>query len=486
MRERTHDLPTQLYRRSLRFFLREVFRQLHPNDPPLVISWYIEAICHALEQTYSGDCRRLVINVPPRHGKSIAAAVAFCAWLLGHDPTLKILVGTYNEDLARLHDRQLRQIMESPQYRAAFPNTIIDRKATRQLELHTTAGGFRMAVTTGGSATGFGGDFIILDDCMKAQDAGSEAERIRVRDWFRGTIGTRLNNKREGVIISIQQRLHEDDLTSYILAAGATHLNLPAIAPSRARIPIGIGQFHVREPGDLLAPEREDRETLDRLRRELGPRVFAPQYLQDPTPAEGNTVRLDWFPRFDVAPERHEFKKVVQSWDTAWSAEPGSAYSVCTTLGYFDSLWYLLDVVRVRLEYYDLKRLVIQMWRRWHPDKVLIENASSGPALWADLRAEGPFRPLMWDVAKSKEERLIAQTGQMEAGKIVLPNEASWLEDYCHELKSAPNCRYWDQVDSTTQFLEFALSRIGWVNAEVDPVTGRKLRIQRKSRIDSR
>jgi hypothetical protein len=320
--------PAQVHRRSLKFFVREVFRQLHPNELPLYLSWYMQAMCHALEQTHDGDCRRLVINVPPRYGKSITTAVAFCAWLLGQDPTLKILVGTYNEQLALLHDRQLRQIMESPQYRSAFPNTVIDRKATRQLDLHTTAGGFRMAVTTGGSATGFGGDFIILDDCMKAQDAGSEAERIRVRDWYRGTIGTRLNNKRDGVIISIQQRLHEDDLTSHILAAGATHLNLPAIAPARARIAIGVGQFHTREPGDILAPDREDRKVLDAIRREMGPREFTTQYLQDPTPAEGNIVRLEWFPRYDEAPERYELTKVVQSWDTAWSAEPGSAYSV--------------------------------------------------------------------------------------------------------------------------------------------------------------
>jgi predicted phage terminase large subunit-like protein len=149
-----------------------------------------------------------------------------------------------------------------------------------------------------------------------------------------------------------------------------------------------------------------------------------------------------------------------------------------------DGLWYLLDVRRVRLEYHDLKRLVIDMWRRWTPDKVLIEKASSGEALWADLRADAPFRPLMWSVAKSKEERLIAQTGQMEAGKVLLPNEAPWLEDYCHELKSAPNGKYWDQVDSTTQFLEFALSRKGWIDAEIDPLTGRKMRIQRKTRTD--
>ena len=167
-----------LYRRSLFYWVREVYRQLHPNDPPLENSWYLRAMCFALEQTYLKQCTRLVINIPPRYLKSITTAVAFSSWLLGQDPALKILVGTYNEDLARLHDRQVRQVMESREFRAAFPETVLDKRRSRQLELHTTAGGVRMAVTTGGSATGFGGDYIILDDCMKAQDASSEARAL--------------------------------------------------------------------------------------------------------------------------------------------------------------------------------------------------------------------------------------------------------------------------------------------------------------------
>lgn len=267
--------PALLHRQFFPFFVREVFRQLHPGAPPLDLVWYLEAMCFALEQTRQGDVRRLVINVPPRHLKSITTAVAFCAWLLGHNPGVRILVGTYNEDLARLHDQQLRQIMESLEYRAAFPGTQIDRRRSRQLELVTTAGGSRKAVTTGGSATGFGGDFIILDDCMKAQDAESEAERTRIEQWYRGTIGTRLDDKRSGVIISIQQRLHEYDLSAVMLEAGATHLNLPAIAPARQKVQIGPDQYHRREPGDLLNLAREDQAVLDERRREMGARNFS-------------------------------------------------------------------------------------------------------------------------------------------------------------------------------------------------------------------
>ena len=470
-----------LYRRSLFYWVREVYRQLHPNDPPLENSWYLRAMCFALEQTYLKQCTRLVINIPPRYLKSITTAVAFSSWLLGQDPTLKILVGTYNEDLARLHDRQVRQVMEGREFRAAFPGTVLDKRKSRQLELHTTAGGVRMAVTTGGSATGFGGDYIILDDCMKAQDASSEAERLRVETWYRGTIGTRLNNKNDGVITSIQQRLHEYDLSAVLIETDATHLNLPAIAQQREKIPIGPDTYHIRQPGDILDPARENLETLNRVRLEMGARNFSTQYLQDPIPPEGNIVRLEWFPRYDEPPSRERCLKVIQSWDTAVSIEPGSAYSVCTTWGYFERRWYLLDVLRQRVEYPDLKRSVIRMQGRWKPEVVLVEYASTGRSLSDELRAEGPFRVLAWDVYGSKEDRLIGQTGQLEAGKVVLPYEAPWLDDYCREITAAPNCRYWDQIDSMTQFLDYALSRKGYIDTEYDPESGRKLRINRKS-----
>jgi predicted phage terminase large subunit-like protein len=469
--------PAVLHRCYLPFFVREVFRQLHPGEDPLDLAWYLQAMCHALEQTRRGKERRLVINVPPRYLKSVTTAVAFCAWILGHDPTAKILVGTYNEELARLHDQQLRQIMESREYRTAFPNTVVDRRRSRQLHLITTEGGSRMAVTTGGTATGFGGDFIILDDCMKAQDASSEAERAKIEQWYRGTIGTGLNDKRSGVIISIQQRLHENDLAAVMLEAGAKHLNLPAIAPHRELIEIAPGRFHERQPGDLLNPDREDDAVLEERRREMGPRNFATQYLQDPVPPDGNIVRLEWFPRFEEAPASEDLISIVQSWDTAMSADPSAAFSVCTTWGFSRSLrrWCLLDVLRKRLEYPELKRAVTRLWREWQPDKVLIEDATMGKALYAEFRAEGPFLPLLCAVNEGKEERLIAQTGQLEAGRVMLPQEAPWLHEFCRELLAAPNGRYWDQVDSTTQFLEYATWRRVSLETERDPKTGRLL-----------
>ena len=162
-----------LRRTDFSFFLMKVFETLHPGAPPLRRIWYLRAMCHVLDEVRAGRSRRQAINVPPRHLKSITVAVAYVAWLLGHDPTRTIMVASYSQDLARLHSGQTRRILESAWYQADFPGTRIKHGGNRALEFETTAGGSRKAVSVGGSTTGFGADMIIVDDCMKASDARS-------------------------------------------------------------------------------------------------------------------------------------------------------------------------------------------------------------------------------------------------------------------------------------------------------------------------
>jgi hypothetical protein len=383
------NAPTMLYVSAARrthfpLFLMKVFETLHPGEPPLKLPWYLYSMCHALTEVRAGRKRRLVITVPPRHLKSITASVAFVAWLLGHDPSLKIMVASYSHDLARLHSNLTRIVMETSWYKSDFPRTRISDRGNRALELETSAGGVRKAVSVGGSITGFGADIIIVDDCMKADEARSQAVRDEVRGWFDNTLSTRLNDKANGIIVSIQQRLHEDDLPAYMLEKGYEHLNLPAIAEKQERVPVGPDRWHERHVGDLLNPERENREVLDQLRRDLGPAVFAAQYQQDPVAPEGNLLRWEWFGTYDELPERHEFLKVVQSWDTGMSAAPTSDFSVCTTWGFHreEYKWYLIDVYRQRLDFPDLKRAVIRLQGRWKADAVVVEDAGSGMSLW--------------------------------------------------------------------------------------------------------
>ena len=455
-------------RQHFPLFLMKAFETLHPGERPLGMAWYLHATCHALMEVHRGAEKRLVITKPPRHLKSITASVAFVAWVLGHNPRARIMVASYSQDLARHHSNQTRMIMESDWYRRDFPHTRISDRGNRALELETTSGGVRKAVSVGGSITGFGADIIIVDDCMKADEARSPTVRQELRNWYDNTLLSRLNDKATGRIISIQQRLHEDDLPAYLLVKGYRHLNLPAIAIKDEVIPIGEGRAHHRRVGDLLNPEREDKATLDQLRRDLGPVAFSAQYQQEPITPEGNMIRLEWFGTYDEAPPRHRFIKVVQSWDTGMTAEPTSDYSVCTTWGFEleSHKWYLLDVFRRRLDFPDLKRAVIDLRKRYRADKVIMEEAGSGFALYQDLRSTGEQRLIMVSPVSSKEERFNGCLAEVEAGHFLLPSEAPWLSDFRRELQAFPDGKYDDQADSFSQFVLFQLPNWRWLLEE--------------------
>jgi len=470
MKDPSPNLLSAMRRQHFPFFLMKAFETLHPGAPPLDLGWYLKAICHALDEVSRDRERRLVVTVPPRHLKSITVSVAYSAWLLGHHPASKIMVASYSHDLARHHANQARTLMESAWYRKDFPRTRISPRGNRQLELETTAGGMRKAVSVGGSITGFGADLIIVDDCMKADEAKSPQERDNLRNWYDNTLLSRLNDKATGKIISIQQRLHEDDLPAYLLEKGYRHLNLPAIAEKEERVAVGNGRFHHREVGDLLSPERENAATLEQLRRDLGPVVFSAQYQQEPVTAEGNMIRIEWFGTYEEVPERHEFLKVVQSWDTGMTSAPTSDYSVCTTWGFRrgENKWYLLDVFRNRLDFPDLKRAVLELRRQYQADSMIMEKAASGFALYQDLRSTGERWPIMVTPAASKEERFNGCLAEVEAGHFLLPVEATWLEGFTCELKAFPHGRYDDQVDSFSQFVKYQLSKWRWVLTEYE------------------
>ena len=468
-------------RQHFHIFLMQVFRDLHPGKSPLHQAWYVKALCHALADAAQTPGSRLVISVPPRHLKSIAASVALTAWMLGRDPALRIMVATYSQDLARLHASHCRTIMQSDWYRRLFPGTRIADDGNRVLEIVTTKGGGRKAISVGGSVTGHGADLIITDDCLKAEDARSEAVRAELKAWFDGTLATRLNSPGGGAIISIAQRLHEDDLPGYLLEKGYDHLCLPAIADRDERISIAPGVLHHRRVNDLLDPARQTREELEVVRRTLGPQVFSSQYQQTPVAPEGNLIRMEWFPTYDEVLDRDQYQAVVQSWDTA-SSELGTAdYSVCLTLGFRERRWHLLHVLRERLEYPDLKRAVLRQHRIWKPDRVIIEDAGSGKSLWQELR-RGELPLVMWRPDGSKESRIIGISAQLEAGMCALPVAAPWLEPFRSEMRSFPYGRHDDQADALSQFFEYFLVRATSLLEERGP-NGRGLYIRRGGKI---
>jgi hypothetical protein len=248
-------------RQDLSSFIQKSFHTV-AGGIPYAHNWHIDALAYHLTQVLEGRLKRLIVTMPPRHLKSIAASVAFPAWALGHDPSLRILCISYAQELSLKHALDCRTVMESEWYKQIFPLTRIHPDRNTQLEVMTTRRGFRLATSVGGTLTGRGGNIIILDDPHKPEEVLSDTRREAVKNWVGSTLYSRLDDKAEDAIILIQQRLHEDDLAGHFLGQGGwTHLNLPAIAEERQQIAIAEGVSHVRTPGDVLHAGRESAET---------------------------------------------------------------------------------------------------------------------------------------------------------------------------------------------------------------------------------
>ena len=463
-------LVRAILREDLYSFIQATFPIVSPGTP-FASNWHIEAIAYQLSRVIEGEINRLIITVPPRSLKSICASVALPAFILGHEPTRRIICVSYAEGLARKHANDCRAIMRSDLYRRLFPNTRISSGKDTELEFATTLGGYRLATSVGGTLTGRGGGLIIVDDPLKPQDAYSEAARQSAQQWFANTLISRLDNKTNGAIVVVMQRLHVDDLVGHLLEQeGWTHLDLPAISDTEHQILLGPGRSHRRRPGDVLHAEREPREVLDTLKAAMGSMDFQAQYQQQPVAEGGNLIKWNWFPLYDQPPVRQAGDRIVISWDTAMSSKELSSYSACVVLQVKGETAYVRDVIRNRLEYPDLKRKVIEVHRQWRNScnrcELVIENKGSGMSLIQDLKREG-IHPIPVDPEGEKIMRMNAQTARIEAGSVLLPRRAPWLDEFRHELLAFPAGRYSDQVDAFSQ----ALNR-GFAPREAACMTG--------------
>jgi predicted phage terminase large subunit-like protein len=428
-------------------------------------NWHLEAVAWHLEQCAKGAIKRLVVTLPPRSLKSICASVAYPAWVLGHDPTARIICASYSENLAAKHSLDCRAVMESDWYRRLFPHTRISREKNTELNFLTTRQGYRYATSVGGTLTGRGGNLIIIDDPIKPDDALSETKRSAVNEWFDRTLYSRLDDKRNDTIVLIMQRLHVEDLAGYVTQKELwAQLGLPAVAEVEQTVALGPDENYTRKVGEVLHEAREPKEVLDQLKVTLGSFNFSAQYQQCPIPLEGEIIHWEWFRFYDELPRRVAGDRIVQSWDTASKAEEISDYSVGTTWLIQGNDYYLLDVLRKRLTYPDLKRRIIDHACRFSVNEIVIEDKGSGTALIQDLGSEnitGVPYPIAFMPETDKVTRMHAQSAKIEAGHVYLPLRAEWLEDFRTELLQFPKGRYDDQVDSLSQFLNWVEQRHG-------------------------
>jgi predicted phage terminase large subunit-like protein len=450
------DVLHQAYRRDLMSFIHRSFHIVVP-ERDFVPAWHLEVIARALELVVSGEITRLIVTLPPRSLKSHCCSVALPAWILGLDPSARVFAASYGTDLATKFGRDTRRIMLSDMYRAVFPLTRLDPRKMSELELQTTKMGSRLATSVGGPLTGRGGDYMIIDDPLKATDATSAVHRAQVMEWLINTALSRLDNKKTGRIIVVMQRLHTDDLVGHLVAkeAGWVHLNFPAIATEDQWFDLGNGRCVGRKTGEALDPVREPIQVIETLRRTLGTHIFEAQYQQNPMPLEGGMINWSWFKTYRDPPERRPGDFTMQSWDTASKGSEVHDHSVCTTWLRRGEDHYLLDVRRERLEYPELRKLVFSLAREQTADIVLIEDKASGTQLAQELRSARPTRVEAIIPDGDKTTRMYLQTAKIEAGRVFLPAAAPWLDDFRREILQFPDGRDWDQIDSVSQYLKW-------------------------------
>ncbi|MBX0329104.1 phage terminase large subunit [Oscillochloris sp. ZM17-4] len=389
-----------------------------------------------LDRVTSGELKKLMIFVPPRHGKSEQTTVRYPVYRMDRDPRTRVIVGCYNTDLATKFSRDARRIAAR---RGLTRHGLKNTEAEWEV---AGGGGFRTAAV-GAAPTGRGADLIIIDDPVRSrQDADSETYRNAAYAWYSNDMYTRLEPG--GAIILIITRWHEDDLAGRILASedgpNWTVCSLPAEAEEGD--PLG------RTVGQALCPERFDEEALAGIRGVLGIDYYA-LYQQRPVADEGGLYQRDWFvyskPPATVRGELL-FDYILQAWDTA-SSKLGD-YSVCVTAGITNTQVYVLDVFRDRLESPDLKREVERLAESWGPRAILIEDASSGIAIQQMLRRETKLPIIAVPPHKAgKVSHARANAVYFEGGRVIFCPGA-YLPALERELLSFPSGTHDDQVDA--------------------------------------
>ena len=439
-------------RESFHAFQRRVLPLV--TDVSYVDADHIAIISHALQDVADGKVRRLLLATPPRHGKSYLSSIAFPAYVLGRNPSLRVITASYGSDLAYEFSGKCRQILQAPQYQAIFPGAKLRKALPPVDDLELTAGGRRFATSIGGTLTGMGADILILDDPIKAADAASQTVREGAFEWLKASAMTRFDKPAEGAVIVIMQRLHQDDVIGRLKAEGGwTLIELPARFDTKRTYKIPNDWDLTFSAGEILFPQRFNEAVLDELRKELGDAAFNAQYLQRPTPPGGHLFKLDRFGRVDLEVNhyRDQYEAFILSHDPGVSADPASDYSALTVWGVRGPDLFLLIAQRGRWTYKQQLERLTQYRKKC--DALIVERAHIGIALLEDMATapEGQKGLFGFNPKFNKTARAETAAYLVEKGRLHLPREAPWLAAYEQELADFPHGGHDDWVDSTSQ-----------------------------------
>ncbi len=457
-KDRAITLLNETCKAKLSTFTQRAFHTIDPGATYLH-NWHIDAISEYLTACYNRDIKRLIINIPPRYMKSISVTVAWPAWLLGKNPDEKILAASYSQQLSTKHSLDCRHLIQSSWYNDVFPGVVLSKDENQKTRFETTQKGHRIATSVGGSSTGEGGNILIVDDPHNPTQANSDVQRETALTWFDQTFSSRLNNKKDGVIVVVMQRLHTKDLTGHLLEKGGwEQLCLPAIAEKKQIIHIG-GFYKERQQDEVLHIEREGLPELDIVKRELGSYAFAGQYQQQPAPLGGGIFKNEWWRYYDLLPK---MKYSIIIADTAMKTDEQHDYSVFMLWGLGeDNNLYLIDMLRGKWEAPQLLIRLVSFWNKHKADaniklrNMAIEDKASGTGLIQTIKQQYkiPVKGIKRDT-KDKVSRAISVTPHIESGYVFLNKHGAWLSDLLAETSVFPNGQHDDQVDTISDGID--------------------------------
>ena len=417
--------------------------------PEFIGGRHHKIMAKAFERVASGECKRLIINMPPRHTKSEFASYLLPAWFLGKYPNKKVIQSSNTGELAVGFGRKVRNLVDSEVYKTIFPNLELQQDSKAAGRWNTSKGGDYFAIGVGGTVTGKGANLLIIDDPHSEQEAALAATNPdvfdKVTEWY--TSGPRQRLQPGGAIVIVMTRWAQRDLTGQVLKAAAARggeqwevIEFPAIMPS----------------GKPLWPEFWSLHELEALRQELPNAKWQAQYQQNPVGNESAIVKRDWWKWWESdTPPQCDY--ILQAWDTAFEKTQRADYSAGTTWGVFindeDNSTpniILLNTYKKRVEWVELKKDVFREYNEWEPDSVLIEKKATGAPLIYELRAMGiPVQEYTPSRGQDKIARLNSVSDIIASGKVWLPR-TQWAEELVDEVGSFPSGEHDDLVDSMT------------------------------------
>jgi len=440
-------------------FIRQAWPIIEPGRP-FVDGWHIGAICEHMEAVASFEIKELIVNMPPRHMKSIGISQLFTPWVWTWAPPRRFFYSSYELTLARRDNQKARTVIESSWYQERWGNRVVIKSdQNEKSKFENTQAGSRFVSSSGGKATGEGGDYVICDDPHNVKDVSKDRDtkRLAVLSWWDNSMSSRLDDPERGAYVVVGQRVHQDDLTGHLLEQGGwVHLCLPAEYEGKvyARTPLGFEDPRTGK-GELLWPERFTREALDKIKGKMTPSEYAGQYQQEPAPPGGDIFKWEWFQTYRSG-DTPRFERVVDFWDTAQSTKVDAAYSVRERWGEAVNGYYLLHVLRERMDYPTLKQRIVDDYASGGVDAVVVEDKSSGISVIQDLQTTTTVPVIAYVLGKDgKVTRARAQASTVQGGNVWVPESAPWLPAFKNEVELFPNGKFKDQVDVMTEALDW-------------------------------